>query len=129
LLAGLALLPTGLARLRGARLAAELLLKVAEGVVAEVLLIAERVLQALHCLLPGRLRAIAAFALRDLHVFQHLLQSVEHFLRLGHAAFLHQFLDPAQHLFEVGHRHLGALALIGLVGRLARLRVLASSRM
>jgi hypothetical protein len=36
----------------------------------------------------------------------------------------HQLLDPAQHLFEVGHRHLGALTLIGLIGAVARLRVL-----
>jgi hypothetical protein len=124
LLPGLPLAAPGLTLLRRAGLAAELFLQLPEGVVAQVLLIAQRVLKTLHRLLTRRLRAVAAFALGDFHVLQHLLQRVQHLLRFGHAAFLHQLLDPAQHLLEVGHRHLGALALVGLVGVVARLRVL-----
>ena len=69
------------------------------------------------------MRTVAALTLGDLHVLEHLLQRVQHLLRLGHAAFLHQFFDLAQHFFEIGHRHVGAFALIRLIRLVARLGV------
>ena len=89
------------------------ILQFAECVISEVLLIAQRVLQTLHRLLAGAAGAIATFAaLGHLHILKHLLQRIEHRLRLGHAALLHQLFDLAHHFVEVSHRHFHALAIL-----------------
>ncbi|KKK96511.1 hypothetical protein LCGC14_2662010, partial [marine sediment metagenome] len=62
-----------------------LLLKVAKGLVAEALLVAQRFLKPLHRLLTGALLALTLLTLGDLHIFHHPAKLIQKALRLVHA--------------------------------------------
>ena len=69
---------------------AELLLQIAERVIRQLLLVAQRVRQPVHRLLP---RPALARTLGDLQVLHQLVQLLQQRLRLGGAALFHQLLQ------------------------------------
>ena len=91
----------------------DLILQIVEGVVRQALLIAQRILQALHGLLA--LRAFATRPLRHLHVFHHLAQLIEQFLRLGGPALFHQLLQLVQHGLHLVLGDLQSLLVVGIL--------------
>ena len=93
-----------------ARLAAgvELVLQVAEGLIGQALLVAQRLGEAFHGALAFGLAALA-LSLGDAHVLHHLLKLLQRLLRFGHAALLHQFLNAVHHALQVVLRHLHAV--------------------
>ena len=105
-----------LARLLLARV--ELLLQIAERLIAQILLFAQRVLQVLHRLLARRARPVAcAVVLGDAQVLHQLVELVHQLCRFGHAALFHQLLDAVHQRLDLvlrdAHRVLlGALRLV-----------------
>ena len=108
----LAAVLSGLARLPLLALLALLLLTLVrpvlqftEGLVREILLIAQRIGQILHRLLAGRARPVAAFAaLRHPQILQQLVQLLHQLLRFGHPAFFHQLLNAVHQGLQLVHR-------------------------
>ena len=107
---------------------AELALHVAERLVRQLLLLAQRVGKAVH-----RLAALPALSLAlpltllNLQVLHHPVELVQQGLGLGHAALVHQALDLVHHLLDlIGGDGLALLAApvgaVGLILRLAFLR-------
>ena len=74
----------------------ELFLQIPEGLIGQALLIAQRLGQAFHRALPFGL-TILALPLGDAHILHHALEFLQSLLRFGHAALLHQLLDPVHH--------------------------------
>ena len=95
-------------------------LQLAEGVVRQALLIAQRLAQVAHrrVALAGVARCIRVD--HDLHVLHQLPHLFHQFGRLGHAALFHQLLQLVHHLLQLiaGHPHAFAVLvrLVGVVG-------------
>src|SRR6056297_2537436 len=106
-------------RLAGLRPGVELFLQIAERLIREALLFAQRLCKAFHRLLPRRL-ALLALALGDLHIFHHLLEFFQRLLRLGETPLFHQLLDAVHHVLQILavhlHHVLGALLIAAVVG-------------
>ena len=79
----------------------ELVLQPLERLVGQILLVAQRLLQSLHGLLPGAGLTALLAVLGHLKVLHHLRQLVEQLLRLGHAALFHQLLQAVEHVFQL----------------------------
>ena len=92
-------------------------LKVAERVIGQILLIAQGFGQILHRLLARGLRAVATLALGDAQVLHQLVQLLHQLCSFGHPAFFHQFLNPVHQRLKLVHAHLlTLLAAVGLIG-------------
>ncbi len=91
-----------------------LFLQITEGLIRQTLLIAQCLCETFHRLLALRLLPLALLALSDLHVLHHLLEFLQSLLRLGHAALLHQLLDPVHHLLQIVLCHLHRIILCAL---------------
>ncbi len=91
------------------------------------MLLTQAIGQPLHRLFTLGLPTFARLALGNTHVLHHLLQLAQCLFRLGHAALLHQLLNPVHHALQVVLRHLHGLALLTLllVAVFAFLRLLA----
>ena len=101
----------------------ELLLQVAEGLIAQPLLLTQRVRQPLHRLLTGRIAALTRLAFGDAHVLHHFLQLAQRLGGFGHAALFHQLLNAVHHALQIvlGHLHRFALRLLVFARALLRL--------
>ena len=83
----------------------ELFLQIAERLIRQALLFPQGFCQAFHGLFARRL-TLLALTLCDLHVFHHLTELFERFLRFGHAALFHELLDAIHHLLQIVLAHL-----------------------
>ena len=102
----------------------ELFLQIAERLITQPLLIAQRFGQAFHRLLTRRLATLTLLALCDLHVLHHFLQLAQRLFGFGHAALLHQLLNAVHHALQIILRHLHGIALLALLLRVAVLFLL-----
>ena len=112
-----------LLRLASPRIGVELLLQIAKRLIRQALLIAQRIGQPLHRLLP---LGLALAALRHAQVFHHLLEFLQRLLRLGKAALFHQLLNTVHHVLQVllGQLHHVLRCLPRLIAIVLALRLL-----